>query len=279
MRTRQLTRYQPHPPEKHPTPMRPIRLNSRDMKHARNLETHQHAWGQLTYTPQGMLQVLADGNIWFVPPMRAVWIPPDMLHEVRTLANSQLRVLQIHKDFNPFPTDSCVIMDVSGLLRELIAAMAQFERGCSRETHLFEVIFDELRAARPLPIHLPMPQDKRLKNLCERLLNNPANQESLDLLAKHSGASARTLSRLFHKELSMSFSHWRQQMRLAMATPLIASGMPLSQVATELGYTSQSAFSAMFKKTLGTTPTIFFNRKPLSRKNSNSINNNSIQPT
>ena len=35
-------------------------------------------------------------------------------------------------------------------------------------------------------------------------------------------------------------------------------GMPLSQVAAELGYASQSAFSAMFRKTFGCSPSSFF---------------------
>jgi AraC-like DNA-binding protein len=56
----------------------------------------------------------------------------------------------------------------------------------------------------------------------------------------------------------MKFGQWRQQMRLAHAAPLIAGGRPLSQVAAELGYTSQSAFSAMFKKTFGQSPSVFF---------------------
>ena len=72
------------------------------------------------------------------------------------------------------------------------------------------------------------------------------------------GASERTLTRLFERELGMSFVQWRQQVRLAHAAPLIARGMPLSQVAAQLGYASQSAFSAMFKKTFGSTPTAFF---------------------
>jgi AraC-like DNA-binding protein len=32
----------------------------------------------------------------------------------------------------------------------------------------------------------------------------------------------------------------------------------MSQVAAELGYASQSAFSAMFKKTFGQSPSVFF---------------------
>jgi AraC-like DNA-binding protein len=56
----------------------------------------------------------------------------------------------------------------------------------------------------------------------------------------------------------MSFGQWRQQLRLAHAAPLIARGLPLSHVAEQLGYASQSAFSAMFKKTFGTSPSAFF---------------------
>jgi len=56
----------------------------------------------------------------------------------------------------------------------------------------------------------------------------------------------------------MSFGQWRQQVRLAHAAPLIARGVPLSQVAEELGYASQAAFSAMFKKTFGSSPSAFF---------------------
>ena len=113
-------------------------------------------------------------------------------------------------------------------------------------------------AAKPLPIYLPMPKDKRLKNLCELLLAQPGSNDTLDVLATKVGASARTLTRLFEQELHMSFGDWRQQMRLARAYPLIANGTPLSQVASELGYASQSAFSAMFKKTFGVSPSHFF---------------------
>ena len=47
-------------------------------------------------------------------------------------------------------------------------------------------------------------------------------------------------------------------MRLAHAAPLVARGWPLSRVAAELGYGSQSAFSAMFKRRFGRSPSAFF---------------------
>ena len=103
-----------------------------------------------------------------------------------------------------------------------------------------------------------MPRDSRLRSLCEIVIAEPASNQSLQELSRLVGASERTLARLFQSEMQMSFGLWRQQMRLARAAPLIARGLPLSVVAAELGYASQSAFSAMFKRTFGQSPSAFF---------------------
>ncbi|MDE2430579.1 MAG: helix-turn-helix transcriptional regulator [Burkholderiales bacterium] len=256
-----VTHTDPHPPRQHPTIQRPLRLAARDLLSGQTLDAHTHPWGQLTYTPHGMLQVIADGNTWFVPTMRAIWIPPDIPHEVRMLEPSKLRVLQIHANHSPFPGKQCRVLEVSALLRELILSLGQLNQPGEKENHLIAVILDELVAAKALPINLALPKDKRLNSLCEMLLADPASAMTLEDFAQQVGASSRTLSRLFEQELNMSFNAWRQQMRLARATPLVASGMSLSQVASELGYASQSAFSAMFKKTFGVSPSTFFRQK------------------
>ena len=67
-------------------------------------------------------------------------------------------------------------------------------------------------------------------------------------------------ARLFQRELGVSFSQWRQQAVLARAIPLLSQGRPLAQVARELGYQSQSAFSAMFRRAFGESPRAFFVR-------------------
>lgn len=256
-----LTDTRPQSPDKHPSPERPVRLAARNLPTEEIISMHSHTWGQLTYTPQGMMQILANNNTWFVPPLRAIWIPPNVAHEVRIIEPSQLRLLNIHADFAPFRGTDCVVLEVSSLLRELIASMELIEVASPREFHIAAVIMDELEAAKPLPIRLPMPKDKRLKNLCEILLGDPASGLTMEDYAIQVGASSRTLSRLFEQELDMSFTAWRQQMRLSKASPLITSGMPLSQVASELGYASQSAFSAMFKKTFGESPSSFFKQR------------------
>ncbi len=52
----------------------------------------------------------------------------------------------------------------------------------------------------------------------------------------------------------MTFGKWRQQLRLLQALRLLAAGRPVTAVALEVGYDSASAFIAMFRRTLGTTP-------------------------
>jgi AraC-like DNA-binding protein len=56
----------------------------------------------------------------------------------------------------------------------------------------------------------------------------------------------------------MTFGKWRQQLRLLQAMRLLAAGRPVTAVALEVGYDSPSAFIAMFRRTLGTTPYRYF---------------------
>jgi AraC-like DNA-binding protein len=152
------------------------------------------------------------------------------------------------------------VLELSGLLRELLAALEALDRSeqSPREHLLMEMILDEIPRCAEHPVRVPLPSDKRLKALCDALIADPGADLTLAGWASQVGASERTLARLFERELGMGFGHWRQQVRLAHAAPLIAGGMPLSQVAAQLGYASQSAFSAMFRKTFGCSPSRFF---------------------
>jgi AraC-like DNA-binding protein len=55
----------------------------------------------------------------------------------------------------------------------------------------------------------------------------------------------------------MSFSSWRERVRLLSAVEMLAAGTPVITVALDLGYDSPSAFSAMFRKNFGTPPSRF----------------------
>ena len=87
---------------------------------------------------------------------------------------------------------------------------------------------------------------------------HPDDAGLIKSVARRVATSARTLERIFQEETGMTFGRWRQQLRLLQAMRLLAAGRPVTAVALEVGYESPSAFIAMFKRTLGTTPHRYF---------------------
>ncbi|WP_175819568.1 helix-turn-helix transcriptional regulator [Burkholderia sp. BCC0419] len=248
------------PPEFAPTAVHPMRVRARQVDAGRRIPLHTHAWAQLAYASRGVLRVATTGTTWMVPPSRAIWVPPHVSHEVVIVEEAYLRTLYIDESIVPGGLDACRVVEVTGLLRELIVALDARDLSAARERLLCGLVLDELSHAEPLPLAVPMPDEKRLRLLCEAVLAHPAHAESLEHWASEVGASTRTISRLFKQELGVSFSQWRQQALLARAIPLLNQGRPLSHIARELGYQSQSAFSAMFRRAFGESPRAFMLR-------------------
>lgn len=248
------------PPEFAPTRAHPIRVRSRPMPAGERITMHMHAWAQLAYAPRGVLRLAIESSSWIVPPSRAIWVPPHVPHEVVVVEQAYMRTLYIDESSVPAGLETCRVMEVSCLLREVIAAMDTADLAPAREQLLGALALDELARATPLPLSVPMPREKRLRTLCDALLADPGNTDSLEYWAASVGASTRTIARLFRQELGMSFSQWRQQAVLARAIPLLNQGLALSRIAHELGYQSQSAFSAMFRRAFGESPRAFMVR-------------------
>jgi AraC-like DNA-binding protein len=77
-------------------------------------------------------------------------------------------------------------------------------------------------------------------------------------VCRAAGASKRTVERLFQEEIGMTPGKWRQQLRLMQALRLLADGAKVTQAAVDAGYSTPSAFIAMFRKALGRTPKAYF---------------------
>jgi AraC-like DNA-binding protein len=72
------------------------------------------------------------------------------------------------------------------------------------------------------------------------------------------GMAEKTLHRMFYRETGMTFGRWRQHARLLLALEQLAHGGKIVDVALDHGYTSQSAFAAMFKRHFGLAPSSFY---------------------
>jgi AraC-like DNA-binding protein len=230
---------------------------------------HRHRRAQLLYAAEGVMRVTTPAGTWVVPPHRAVWIPPDTEHEIRMIDAVAMRTIYISRRAAARLPAACVVVEVSALLRELILAAMQepilYPHG-GRGEAIARLLLHEIAAVEAVPLHVPMPHDRRLKRLCRSVLDRLGDDVTLDELAADAGASVRTVARLFRQDMGTSFTSWRQQARLAEALTRLAMGMPVAVVAGDLGYASPSAFAAMFRRVLGTPPQRYFGDRPAVRR-------------
>jgi len=149
--------------------------------------------------------------------------------------------------------ERCQVIVVSGLLRELILAASRV-LNLRDGAHARALILYELAAARRIDAFVPTPQHGRLRAWCERFLQDPAQDLTLEQCGAQLNMSARSVARLFQREVGMSYGQWRARARVMLSQQCLADGKPILNVALEHGYQSASAFTAMFKRILGHAP-------------------------
>jgi len=97
---------------------------------------------------------------------------------------------------------------------------------------------------------------RALRRALERLDSSCDNDVSLEALANDVGLSPFHFCRAFKKSTGLPPHAWLRQRRLERATIMLRkSDVAISAIAEELGYGSQTAFTAAFKRMTGATPT------------------------
>jgi len=236
---------------------RPLAGMAKDFAAGSRIEPHRHPRAQLTWAVSGVMTVTAARGTWVVPPNRALWIPAQTEHEIRMAGPVAMRAIYVDREVARVVAAECKVILVSSLLRalmlEIVAAPLDYdEKG--RMSHVVALFIDEISVSDAQPLHIPTPRHPRLRRVCEKLLGDPGRGDTLEQWGVIAGASSRTLARLFERETGMRFVDWRQQARLARALVGLAEGRDVASVARAVGYESVSAFTAMFRRVLGRTP-------------------------
>lgn len=221
------------------------------------LPAHTHRRAQLLYGATGVMHVVTrDGN-WVVPPQRAVWIPAGVAHQVR-MQDVSTRSAYIEPGAARAGSAACEVVEVSPLLRQLLLAAVDMPADydpAGRDGALAALLLHEVTRAPVLPLHIPLPRDKRLAPLCRAFIAAPDVRQSPEAWAGRLHMSPRTFSRHFRHQTGMAFSAWRQRACVVLALARLAAGTPVTAIALDFGYQSPAAFSTMFKRVLGSPPT------------------------
>lgn len=225
------------------------------------IEKHDHEWAQLVFATQGTLAVETLTKHWLLPPYRCLWVPAQVRHSVETIGATAMHTLYLRPDCARTIADAICIKDVSPLLRELIVETTRLEMldvAIPYHAACLRLLLTQVNEARALQLALPLPRDPRASRVVERALRALDGKETLAKLVRGTGASARTIERLFRIETGLSFGRWRQQARLHHAVKRLSEGCDVTNVALECGYEGTSAFIAMFRRSLGSTPGRYF---------------------
>src|SRR6185312_9373677 len=120
-----------------------------------------HDWAQLVFSMTGAVRVSTEASTYIVPPSRAVWIPPRLVHAVTAIEQANLRTLYLGPDLLAGEAwQAGRVLEVSPLLRELVAALpgdpdpqpAESDEDAGRRRGIEQLVLAELKRARPLAL-------------------------------------------------------------------------------------------------------------------------------
>lgn len=243
---------------------RTVTTRSTTYENGHHIPPHWHARAQFAFAVSGTMRVRTPRRAWIVPPSRALWIPARTAHEIQMHGVVEMRSLYVNRRAAAGMPATCVVLDVTPLLRELVVrAVALPERYDEKgdDGLLIRLLMAEVRRLPRCALDLPLPGSGDLVELCERLLADLSMRSSSQVDARALKTSTRTLYRRFLRETGITFARWKQQARLLESIRRLGNGESVTAVALELGYESPSAFSTMFRRALGVVPRTFLARK------------------
>jgi AraC-like DNA-binding protein len=223
---------------------------------------HNHSWGEFVYAYNGVVQVMVEEERYLVPPQYGIWVPPNVQHlglNRREVLQSSLYVAG--ELCGALPQTPQALM-VSPFMRSVLDHVREssLDYNCERHLRLLTVFLDELVETPQAGTFLPASDDAVLGEILHYLENHPDDNRPVAELAQDAKISERTLARRCRRDLGIPLSEWRNRMRVVKAIAMIEEGKNIESIASAFGYSSPSAFIAMFKKLTGATPASYRER-------------------
>jgi AraC-like DNA-binding protein len=223
---------------------------------------HSHPRHQLIYSMTGIARLECEDAQFLLPPQRAAWIPARLRHATDLNGAS---VLSIYFDrAGKLPPNEVRVFEVPALVREMLLYARRFPRAGRNARDAEAAIFfralllvlgDVIQQRRVYA--LPRARSPVTARAMEWVLAH-LERATLARAAREAGTSARSLRRYFLAETGLAFRAFVNQARVQRGMQLLVAGAkPIIEVAFEVGFRSQSAFTQAFRRSTGTTPRAF----------------------
>ncbi|WP_460479859.1 AraC family transcriptional regulator [Comamonas humi] len=221
---------------------------------------HSHSWGHLNYALRGSMRMDMAGGRWVSPPQYGVWIPPGVVHGCYVTHAVVYRSVYLAPALcAALPAQPCSLR-IGPIVRAILADFAARDVHGPRsdaDLRLARVLYDQLLAVPAETGYLPAAEHPALVQVLEAMRAAPHDHRSLAAWADSVHMTERTLARHCQRELGMSLGEWRQRMRYLQAIDALEGGASVQSIAYDLGYSTPSAFIAMFQREAGMSPEQF----------------------
>lgn len=234
---------------------------------------HTHDYYVLCVIEQGYQSFTHQGSKQWTPPGGLILINPDEVHtgeavnrdgfQMRSLypttCHLQRAVYELTGRQQPLPFFKQVRVDAAWASATLVAAhkaLAQPESALAAESCFLWTLVQMVKQYADLRIgEQRLGQERAAIQQARRYIDDYFDQGvTLTQLAEQVALSPYYLLRAFRAEVGMPPHAYLESVRIRHAQRLIESGVPLAQVAADVGFSSQSHFTNRFKQFIGVTP-------------------------
>ena len=231
------------------------------------LHVHPHE-ALLIYAESGAFNLFTEDRVWALLPSRAVWLPPGVPSGWQAGLRSPVRLRPLHF-LLPLPGNApreAKVIGVSALLAAVIQELRALQQQgadssgdeAARATiaALGRVALHEIgKASATTMPSVPQPAHPGLRRVTSLQLADLAVEWPLSACAEAAHMSLRTFSRVFPQEAAgLTWPAWVRQARMMVGRQLIELGASVNEAAAQVGYDSQSAFAAAYRRIHGSSP-------------------------
>lgn len=230
--------------------------------------------GEVEILSNGQEYCLGIDDMLVVNPLQAYQIKSDHKNLCLHLEVYQTQIAQFFKDgwlphfkCSTYPVEQTSTEKFTTLRIALVRLMTIYFRQNGKSgveiyqylftflNHLVKDFKEESQLATPLNIETT---DSQLHAIFQKIQKDYDKAISLKELAEESGLSYYHLSRLFKKQVGVTFTDYLNQIRLIHATEeLLQTNHSIVMVALNNGFSSSKNFYQCFKKSYGRTPTVY----------------------
>jgi AraC-like DNA-binding protein len=207
-----------------------------------------------------------EAGHYLLPPHQAAWIPTALRHKTTLNAGAQTLAVLFEPGLVPMGKDRVRIIAVSALLREMMLYSARWpisrtESGAEADSFfqaLGYVVADALDDE--MPLNLPVPADPVVAAATDYTRAH-LDRVTVSDVTRAVGVSERTLRRIFHAHLGMSWRSYLLRARvLRSMAMLVQPDRTVLEVSIAVGFDDAGAFARSFARHCGETPSAYKRR-------------------